>query len=34
MPAASVDDRTVELGPAAASLQRALRVAAGYPEGR
>jgi branched-subunit amino acid aminotransferase/4-amino-4-deoxychorismate lyase len=31
MPAASIDGRPVELGPAAASLQRALRAAAGYP---
>jgi hypothetical protein len=31
MPASSIDGRDVELGPAAADLQRALRAAAGVP---
>jgi 4-amino-4-deoxychorismate lyase len=31
MPASSIDGRAVEVGPAAADLQRALRAAAGYP---
>jgi 4-amino-4-deoxychorismate lyase len=31
MPVATVDGRSIELGPAAGALQRALRAAAGYP---